>query len=486
MILSSVLYKVPIKSIAGSVNENIVDITFDSRLVKQSIMFVAIKGTQVDGHLFIGKAIELGATVVLCEVLPSSLDSKVTYVQVDNSAYAMGICASNFYENPSKKVVLVGVTGTNGKTSIATLLFNLFRKLGYTCGLLSTVQNQIMDEVIPSTHTTPDSLKINELLNKMYEKGCTHVFMEVSSHAVEMHRVSGLHFVGGIFTNITQDHLDFHGTFDNYIKAKKGFFDMLPKDAFALTNGDDRNGKVMLQNTVASKYSYSLMNIGNFKGKVLEFGLFGIQMDINGQEVYFKLIGKFNAYNLLAVYGTAVLLNENSEEILMALSELTPPPGRFEQIVSKSEIVGIVDYAHTPDALQNVLETIQELREGNQKIITVVGCGGNRDSGKRPIMAKIACELSDVVILTSDNPRLEEPEEILIQMYAGVSITMRKKVIQILDRHEAIHRAVELAYGQDIVLVAGKGHETYQESKGIKTHFDDREELIRAFQKLGK
>jgi UDP-N-acetylmuramoyl-L-alanyl-D-glutamate--2,6-diaminopimelate ligase len=483
MVLSEVLYGIKLKSVLGLTDIAVSSIIFDSRSVVKDCMFVAITGTQVDGHAYIAKAIEMGASTILCQVLPSDISAGVTYVVVDNSANAMGIAACNFYQNPAKKLTLIGVTGTNGKTSIATLLFNLYRAMGYTCGLLSTVQNQIMDEVIPSTHTTPDSVKINELLALMLKKGCSHVFMEVSSHAVEMGRVAGLHFAGGIFTNITQDHLDFHGTFDNYIKAKKGFFDMLPKTAFALTNGDDRNGKVMLQNTAASKYSYSLKNIGNFKGKVIDCGLFGLQMDINGLEVYFKLIGRFNAYNLLAVYGTAVLLGEPAEEVLAILSELTPPPGRFEQVVSSKNIVGIVDYAHTPDALQNVLETINDLREGIQKVITIVGCGGNRDKGKRPLMAKIACELSDEVILTTDNPRLENPEDILADMQEGVSITKRKKVTQIIDRKEAILEAVRRANPEDIILIAGKGHETYQDANGVKTHFDDREELREAFKK---
>jgi UDP-N-acetylmuramoyl-L-alanyl-D-glutamate--2,6-diaminopimelate ligase len=483
MVLSEVLYGIKLKSVLGLTDVAVSSIIFDSRSVVKDCMFVAITGTQVDGHAYIAKAIEMGASTILCQVLPSDISDGVTYVVVDNSANAMGIAACNFFQNPAKKLTLIGVTGTNGKTSIATLLFNLYKAMGYTCGLLSTVQNQIMDEVIPSTHTTPDSVKINELLALMLKKGCSHVFMEVSSHAVEMGRVAGLHFAGGIFTNITQDHLDFHGTFDNYIKAKKGFFDMLPKTAFALTNGDDRNGKVMLQNTAASKYSYSLKNIGNFKGKVIDCGLFGLQMDINGLEVYFKLIGRFNAYNLLAVYGTAVLLGEPAEEVLAILSELTPPPGRFEQVVSSKNIVGIVDYAHTPDALQNVLETINDLREGIQKVITIVGCGGNRDKGKRPLMAKIACELSDEVILTTDNPRLENPADILADMQEGVSITKRKKVTQIIDRKEAIIEAVRRANPEDIILIAGKGHETYQDANGVKTHFDDREELREAFKK---
>jgi UDP-N-acetylmuramoyl-L-alanyl-D-glutamate--2,6-diaminopimelate ligase len=483
MVLSEVLYGIKLKSVSGLTDFEVSSIIFDSRAVVKDCLFVAISGTQVDGHAYIATAISAGATAILCEKIPTVLTENISYIVVDNSANAMGIAACNFYKNPSKKLTLVGVTGTNGKTSIATLLFNLYRAMGYTCGLLSTVQNQIMDEVIPSTHTTPDSVKINELLALMLKKGCSHVFMEVSSHAVAMERVAGLHFAGGIFTNITQDHLDYHGTFDNYIKAKKGFFDMLPKTAFALTNADDRNGKIMLQNTAASKYSYSLKNIGNFKGKIIDCGLFGLQMDINGIEVYFKLIGRFNAYNLLAVYGTAVLLGEPAEEVLAILSELTPPPGRFEQVVSSKNIVGIVDYAHTPDALQNVLETINDLREGIQKVITIVGCGGNRDKGKRPLMAKIACELSDEVILTTDNPRLENPADILADMQEGVSITKRKKVSQIIDRKEAILEAVRRANPEDIILIAGKGHETYQDANGVKTHFDDREELREAFKK---
>lgn len=481
MLLSDLLYNISLKSVSGKTDIEIGKIAFDSREVETGTLFVAVSGTQTDGHSFIPKAIEMGAAAVLCETLPNELIPDVVFIQVDSSAHAMGIAAGNFYGNPSKRLSLVGVTGTNGKTSIASLLFSLFRRLGYKCGLLSTVQNQIEDEIIASTHTTPDSVKINELLADMHKKGCVFVFMEVSSHAVVQQRIVGLHFSGGIFTNITQDHLDFHKTFDEYIKAKKGFFDALPKSAFALTNTDDRNGKVMLQNTKADKYAYSLKNMSEFKGKVLDCGLFGLQMDINGQEVWFKLIGKFNAYNLLAVYGTAILLDEQPENVLTELSQLTPPPGRFEQVVSPDQVVGIVDYAHTPDALKNVLETINDLRQGHEKIITVVGCGGNRDKGKRPLMAGIACDLSDVVILTSDNPRNEDPEDILADMWAGVSITRRKKVKQITERREAIQYAVSIAGPEDIILVAGKGHETYQDIKGIKLHFDDREELRAAF-----
>ncbi|AWV99941.1 UDP-N-acetylmuramoyl-L-alanyl-D-glutamate--2,6-diaminopimelate ligase [Arcticibacterium luteifluviistationis] len=481
MLLSDILYKISLLTVSGKTDLEISNLQFDSRKVDANSLFIAIPGTQVNGHDFIPKAIELGAKAIMCEILPEKLSDDVTYLKVENSSNSMGLAASNFYSNPSSKIKLVGITGTNGKTSVATLLFDLFRELGYTCGLLSTVQNQIEDEIIPSTHTTPDSVKINELLASMHKKGCTYVFMEVSSHAVVMERIAGLTFSGGIFTNITQDHLDFHETFKNYIDAKKGFFDRLPKTAFALTNSDDKNGKVMLQNTKAEKSSYTLRGVGTFKGKVLDCGLYGLNMTINEQEVWFKLIGKFNAYNLLAVYGTAILLGEESEAILTELSQLTPPAGRFEQIHSSNQKVGIVDYAHTPDALKNVLETINELKEGNQQVICVVGCGGNRDKGKRPLMAKIACELADKVILTADNPRNEEPEDILKDMQEGVSITKRKKVLSILDRREAIKTAVMLSNEGDIVLVAGKGHENYQDIKGVKSHFDDKEELVRAF-----
>ncbi len=481
MILSEILYKISLLAVSGKTDIEINKIVFDSRQVEKGSLFVAIGGTQVDGHQFIAKAIEMGAPAIFCEHLPASLNEEITYIQVENSARAMGFAAANFYQHPSKKLKLVGVTGTNGKTSIATLLFRLFRRLGYRCGLLSTVQNQIDDDVIPSTHTTPDSVKVNELLAEMVQKGVSYCFMEVSSHAVVQERITGLTFVGGIFTNLTHDHLDFHGTVDNYIKAKKGFFDQLPALAFALVNTDDKVGKVMLQNTAARKETYSLKNIGTFKGKVMACGLLGLQMEIDNKEVWFKLIGSFNAYNLLGVYGAAILLGEDSDEVLMQLSDIQPPAGRFEQVVSKNNIVGIVDYAHTPDALKNVLETIVDLREGNQQIITVVGCGGNRDSTKRPIMAEIACKMSDKVILTSDNPRNEEPLDILEQMQKGVSAIHLKKTQTIEDRHEAILAAVKMAKPEDIILVAGKGHETYQEIKGVKHHFDDKEVLREAF-----
>lgn len=461
-------------------------LTMDSRRIGPGSLFIAVRGTVSDGHSFIPKAIEQGATAILCEELPAERPESVTFVQVENAPRAMGLLAANFYGQPSKKIKLVGVTGTNGKTSVATLLFRLFRALGYRCGLLSTVQNQIDDEVIPATHTTPDAITTNELLVSMIKHGCTHVFMEVSSHAVVQERIAGLHFVGGIFTNITHDHLDFHGTFDNYIKAKKGFFDQLPRSAFALTNADDKRGAVMLQNTLARKESYSLQSLGTFKGKVLADGLFGMEMLVDERQVWFKLIGRFNAYNLLAVYGAAVLLGEDEEAILTELSSLTPPPGRFEQVISSDKIVGIVDYAHTPDALQNVLETIDSLRQSNEsgvlpQVITVVGCGGNRDAAKRPIMAQIACKLSDRVILTSDNPRFEDPMAILEQMQAGIPAIDYKKTRTIEDRRAAIEAAVAMARPHDIILVAGKGHETYQDIQGVKHDFDDRQVLRDAF-----
>ena len=481
-ILQEVLVGIEVSTIKGSLTTEIKNIEFDSRKVTAGSLFVAQKGTQVDGHQFVPKVIEMGAVAILCEHLPAELTEEVTYIQVADTARAMGKMASNFYDNPSSKLKLVGVTGTNGKTSSVTLLFKLFRQLGYHTGLLSTVQNQIDEEVIPSTHTTPDSVKINELLAEMVKRGCTHCFMEVSSHAVVQERIAGLTFAGGVFTNITHDHLDFHKTFDNYIKAKKGFFDQLPKHAFALVNIDDRRGGVMVQNTAARKETYSLQTIASFKGKLLADSLFGLQMEIDGKEVWFKLIGKFNAYNLLGVYGAALLLGEDPEQVLLSLSAIMPPPGRFEQVMSANEIVGIVDYAHTPDALQNVLETINDIREGDQQVITVVGCGGNRDAAKRPEMARIACELSSKVILTSDNPRNEDPLLILEQMQAGVSPIDFKKTKTIEDRREAIRYAVSLAQPHDIILVAGKGHETYQEIKGVKHHFDDREELRAAFE----
>ncbi|GAB3555547.1 UDP-N-acetylmuramoyl-L-alanyl-D-glutamate--2,6-diaminopimelate ligase [Spirosoma fluminis] len=495
MQLKDLLYKISLLATSGSMDADITHLTMDSRKVGPGSLFIAIHGTVTDGHAFIETAIRQGAAAILCEEFPAELAqyqsaNAVTFVRVQDSARTMGLVAANFYGQPSQKLKLAGVTGTNGKTSVATLLFNLFRSLGYRCGLLSTVQNQIDDQIIPATHTTPDAITINQLLTQMLAHGCTHVFMEVSSHAVVQERIAGLVFAGGIFTNITHDHLDFHGTFDNYIRAKKGFFDQLPASAFALTNVDDKRGLVMLQNTAARKETYSLQTLATFKGKIIADSLFGLNMLVDEREVWFKLIGRFNAYNLLSVYGAAVLLGEDPTEVLTLLSGITPPPGRFEQVVSDDKIVGIVDYAHTPDALQNVLETISGLLQANEQgrmpqVITIVGCGGNRDAAKRPIMAEIACRFSSRVILTSDNPRNEDPMAILEQMQAGVPPVDFKKTLTIADRHEAIGRAVSLAHPHDIILVAGKGHETYQEIKGVKYDFDDRLVLRNAFAERG-
>ena len=487
------------KNIVGNAEMAVSELIIDSRKVSKGSMFVALKGTQVDGHTFIQKAIEMGATSILCEDLPSpeasvaltpeggtvlGMSGGITYIQVPDAAEALGHLASEFYDNPSKKLKLVGITGTNGKTTTVMLLFRLFRNLGYRCGLISTVQNQIDEDIIPSTHTTPDAVNLNQLLAKMAQSGCTHAFMEVSSHAVVQHRITGVSFTGAIFSNITHDHLDFHGTFDNYIKAKKGFFDALPKTAFALINIDDRRGGVMVQNTKASLATYSLETLATVKGRIVSDSIYGLQMEINNHDIHFQLIGTFNAYNLMAIYGAAMLLGEDSDEVLVEMSGLKTAPGRFEQIISmKDQKVGIVDYAHTPDALENVLKTINQIKDGNQQVITVVGCGGNRDATKRPIMAKIACELSNKVILTSDNPRNEDPAEILEQMRKGVPPIDFKKTKIIEDRKEAIFLAVrELAQEGDIILVAGKGHENYQEIKGIKHHFDDKEALAEAFE----
>lgn len=479
--LDTLLKEVTRISVTGSTDVLINNLILDSRKVMPGNLFVALRGTQTDGHQYIDTAVNLGATAILCEEFPTAIYPDVTYIKVEDSAEAMGLMASAFYDHPSQKLTLIGVTGTNGKTSVATFLFQLFRGLGYRCGLLSTVQNQVEEEVIPSTHTTPDAIALNQLLATMLGKGCSHVFMEVSSHAVAQHRIAGLHFAGGIFTNITHDHLDFHKTFDNYIKAKKGFFDQLPKTAFALINVDDRRGTVMVQNTLAKIETYSLQTLASFKGKIISDNLTGMHMEVNLQEVWFRVIGRFNAYNLLAVYGAAVLLGENPEAVLTVLSILKSPPGRFEQFISPDNIVGIVDYAHTPDALENVLQTITHLRHGNEKVITVVGCGGNRDAEKRPKMAAIACKYSNRVILTSDNPRNEDPMDILDQMRKGVPPLDYKKTSVIEDRREAIFKAFAEANPDDIILIAGKGHENYQEIKGVKHHFDDKEVLIEAF-----
>lgn len=477
MQLQDILYGVTIQMLVGVTNREVAALEFDSRKVQPETVFFAIKGTLTDGHQYIGQTIAAGASVIVCEDMPEVQSSEVTYIQVENANVALGIMAANFYGNPSSKLKLVGITGTNGKTTIATLLFKLFTELGYSVGLISTVENQIKETVIPSTHTTPNPVALNLLLKQMVDAGCVYCFMEVSSHAVVQHRIEGLHFAGAVFSNITHDHLDFHKTFDNYIKAKKAFFDALPKTAFALTNADDKNGMVMLQNTKATKKSYALKQMADFKAKIIENSFSGLNLEIDQLEVYFKLVGSFNAYNLLAVYGTAILLGEDKMQVLTVLSELSGAEGRFDYVANNQKIIGIVDYAHTPDAVQNVLSTIANIRKGTEQVITVIGCGGDRDTTKRPVMAQVACDWSDKVILTSDNPRTEDPNAILRDMEAGVSPSNRRKTLTITDRKEAIKTACHLAKPGDIILVAGKGHEKYQEISGVRYHFDDKEIL---------
>ncbi len=477
MNLQKLLAQVPIIAVYGNEDSEISTIQFDSRQIREGDVFVATQGTQVDGHDFIEKAIAAGAKAIVCEKLPENLLAHITYIHTPDSAESLGIMASNFYENPSRKLRLVGVTGTNGKTTNVTLLYQLFRGLGYRAGMLSTVENIINDKVIPATHTTPDALQLNALLAQMLKEGVQFAFMESSSHAIVQRRIAGLHYTGAVFTNISHDHLDFHKTFENYIKAKKKLFDDLPASAFALSNFDDKRGSIMLQNTQARKYSFALKYPADFKAKILDNTLQGLLMDFEGTQVWCRLIGEFNAYNLLSVYATAILLGEEKERILPVLSELYAAKGRFEQIMDKKNRVGIVDYAHTPDALENVLKTIQDLRKPYQKVITIVGAGGNRDATKRPAMAQIACKYSDFVVLTSDNPRFEDPAAILEDMQKGVPITQRKKVLTIENRKEAIARACEIAKNEDIILLAGKGHETYQEIRGVKYDFDDKKIL---------
>jgi UDP-N-acetylmuramoyl-L-alanyl-D-glutamate--2,6-diaminopimelate ligase len=477
--LKTILYKVSLTSSYGDMDTDVKGLAFDSRKVKAGFLFTAVKGTVSDGHQFIDKAISLGATVIVCERLPETINEQVTYVTVKNSAHALGIIASNFYGNPSEKLKLTGVTGTNGKTTTVTLLYQLFSALGYNVGMISTVENRIIDEVLSSTHTTPDPIQLNELLKKMVDRGCGYAFMEVSSHAVDQERIAGLKFAGALFTNITHDHLDYHRTFENYIKAKKKYFDELNSDGFALVNADDKRGMVMLQNTKATKYTFGLKKMVDFKGKIITNSIEGLELEIAGKNVWFKMIGDFNAYNLLGVYGAAVLLGEDSDEVLTQLSSLKGAPGRFELVLPGSKITAIVDYAHTPDALKNVLDTIAQFRTGNEQVITVVGCGGNRDKTKRPLMASIACKLSDKVVLTSDNPRDEDPMEILKEMQSGILPTEARKTIVLPDREEAIKTACMMAKERDIILVAGKGHETYQEIKGVKHPFDDRQVVER-------
>lgn len=481
MILSELLKAIQPLKVVGDVDKEIQEVNIDSRKIEPGHLFMAMRGTQTDGHAYIPGAIEKGAVAVLCEDLPAEVNPQVTYIQVEDSEDAVGKVAHAFYGYPTQVLKLVGVTGTNGKTTIATLLYKVFRHFGYKVGLLSTVCNYIDDEAIPTDHTTPDPVTLNRLLGRMANEGCKYAFMEVSSHSIAQKRISGLKFEGGIFTNLTRDHLDYHKTVENYLKAKKKFFDDMPKSAFSLTNLDDKNGLVMLQNTKSRKMTYSLRSLADFKGKVLESHVEGMLLDINNHEVAVHFIGKFNASNLLAVFGAAVLLGKSEEEVLVAMSTLYPVAGRLETIHSPKGFTAVVDYAHTPDALVNVLSSLQEVMNGKGRIITVVGAGGNRDKGKRPIMAKEAVKGSDKVIITSDNPRFEEPQDIINDMLAGLDAKDMEKTLSIADRKEAIRTACMLAQKGDVVLVAGKGHEDYQEIKGVKHHFDDREVLREIF-----
>lgn len=473
-VLKDILYRVSLTSTLGDMERRVNNVVFDSREVGENSAFVAVSGTQVNGHDFIPAALAKGATVIVCEQLPADLNPGITYIQVVDSAKALGIMAANFYGNPSEKIKVVAVTGTNGKTTTVTLLHQLFVRMGYSTGLLSTVENKINEEVIPSTHTTPDAVRVQELLRKMVDAGCTHCFMEASSHAIVQERIAGLKLAGAVFTNISHDHLDYHGTFEEYIKAKKKLFDEMPKDAFALVNGDDKRGAVMLQNCRGTHQTFGLKSVADFKAKILSNTIEGLELEVNGKLIWFRMIGSFNAYNLLGVLGTAVLLGEDEDEVLRELSAIKGAKGRFDRI-SIGGITAIVDYAHTPDALDNVLKTINAFRTGNEQLITVVGCGGNRDKTKRPSMAKIAVMESTKVIFTSDNPRFEEPMDILREMQAGVGPSDLRKTLTIEDRREAIKTAIMLSNKGDIVLIAGKGHEDYQEIKGVKYHFDDAE-----------
>ena len=481
MKLEDILKSINILESKGCINQEISGIHIDSRQVETGHLFVAVKGTQTDGHAYIGKAIENGASAIVCETFPKNLQENITYIKVTDTEDCVGKLATAFYDHPTEKLELIGVTGTNGKTTIATLLYNMFRKFGYKVGLISTVCNYIDGEAIPTEHTTPDPITLNKLLGRMADEGCKYAFMEVSSHSVAQKRIGGLKFAGGIFTNLTRDHLDYHQTVDNYLKAKKTFFDNLPKSAFALTNLDDKNGMVMVQSTKAKDCTYSLRSISDLKGKVLEDGFEGMLLDINNVEVNVQFIGRFNASNLLAVYGTACLLGKKPEDVLLALSLLRPVSGRFDALRSSRGYSAIVDYAHTPDALVNVLSTIQEVLNGRGQVITVVGAGGNRDKGKRPIMAQEAVKFSDKVIITSDNPRFEEPQDIINDMLAGLDKDQRRNVISIIDRKEAIKTACMLAQPGDAILIAGKGHENYQDIKGVKHHFDDKEVIKEIF-----
>lgn len=481
MLLSDIIKGIRVEEIVGDAQRDITDVHIDSRRIAQGHLFVAMRGTQVDGHKYIPSAIEKGAIAIVCEELPQSPAEGITYVRVANSEEAVGPIATAFNGNPTEQVRLIGVTGTNGKTTIATLLYDMFRAMGYKVGLISTVCNYIDGEAIPTEHTTPDAITLNALLGRMAGEGCKYVFMEVSSHSVAQHRIGGLTFAGGIFTNLTRDHMDYHKTVDNYLRAKKAFFDGLPKEAFVVTNADDKNGLVMTQNTRAKVHTYSLRSLADFKGRILEHYFDGMLLDINSVEVFVQFIGKFNASNLLAVYGAACLLGKRPDEVLTVLSTLRPVSGRFEALHSPKGFTAIVDYAHTPDALTNVLSAIREVQGSKGKVITVVGAGGNRDKGKRPLMAQEAVKGSDRVIITSDNPRFEEPQDIINDMLEGLTPAQRTSVLTIVDRREAIRTACMLAEKGDVVLIAGKGHETYQDVKGVKHHFDDKEVVREAF-----
>ncbi len=481
MTLKELIKNIRPESITGDTGIEIKGVNIDSRRIADGHLFVAMKGTQVDGHAFIAKAISQGAAAILCEDMPEETSDSVTYVQVKSTEDAVGEVATQFYGDPSRKLKLVGVTGTNGKTTIATLLYNMFRKLGYKCGLLSTVCNYIEDERIPTTHTTPDPIELNQLLSRMVEAGCQYAFMECSSHAIAQKRIGGLKFAGGIFTNLTRDHLDYHKTFENYRNAKKAFFDGLPKGSFAITNADDKNGMVMVQNTKATVKTYSTQRMADFRAKILECHFGGMYLEIDGREVGVQFIGKFNVSNLLAVYGAALMLGEKAEDVLVAMSTLHSVSGRLDPVHSPEGYTAIVDYAHTPDALENVLKAIHEVLNGKGQVITVCGAGGNRDKGKRPLMAQEAVKQSDKVIITSDNPRFEDPQAIINDMLAGLDAKQMKKVISIADRREAIRTACMMAKKGDVILVAGKGHENYQEICGVKHHFDDKEVLKEIF-----
>lgn len=482
MVLKELIKNIRTLNITGSTEKEITGVNIDSRRIETGHLFVAMKGTQTDGHAYIGKAITQGAAAILCEDIPESTVDGVTYIQVESTEDVVGEVATTFYGDPSRHLKLVGVTGTNGKTTIATLLYNMFRKLGYKCGLLSTVCNYIEDEQIPADHTTPDPIALNQLLSRMVQAGCQYAFMECSSHAIAQKRIGGLKFAGGIFTNLTRDHLDYHKTFENYRDAKKAFFDGLPKGAFAITNADDKNGMVMVQNTKATVKTYSTRSMADFRAKILECHFGGMYLEIDGREVGVQFIGKFNVSNLLAVYGAAIMLGEKPDNVLLVMSTLKSVSGRLDPVHSPEGYTAIVDYAHTPDALENVLKAIHEVLNGKGQVITVCGAGGNRDKGKRPLMAQEAVKQSDKVIITSDNPRFEEPQAIIDDMLAGLTAQQMKKVISIVDRKEAIRTACMMAQKGDVILVAGKGHENYQEVCGVKHHFDDKEVLKEVFE----